>query len=210
MELTQGRKRMMLGGVAVVAACAAAVPFLSRIESLAASYRPVTRVALPNFTRVEIPGTPETADISAGAEVAAAPVVDETVAAALADTATETSGVRSPTAARPAPGGVIPVRFDLTSPGMGDEVVGGDEIVVRKTVRLGSRDLGSLPIHVDSRSRLLVKPNDLRAMLEQAGQGELASQTSESNELRTFSQLRREGVDLRYDPASDSVVVTIG
>lgn len=199
-------------GFAVVAGCVVAIPFLPRLETIAAPYRGVVRVALPNFTRVELPGSDSSKD-SGTEKVDQTPLVDETVAVALGDTAIQANArpeAQPGTATRPAPGNVIPVKFDLQSPGLGDEVVGGDEIVIRKAVRLGNREIGKLPIHVDSQSRLLVRPADLRSVLESAGQEARLRPASGANQLRTFADLRKEGIDLRYDPNSDSVVLTIG
>ena len=216
MELTRGKKRAALAGLAVVAGCAAAIPFLPRLETIAAPYRGVVRVALPNYTRVDLPGSENPQDSAVDATGEAA-LIDETVAVSLEDPVLQAeprpearpgTGTRSGT--RPAPGNVIPVKFDLQSPGLGDEVVGGDEIVVRKALRLGSREIGSLPIHVDSQSRLLVRPDDLKAVLESAGQASRLRSGANANQLRTFADLRKDGIDLRYDPNSDSVMLTIG
>ncbi|MEZ5681347.1 MAG: hypothetical protein R3E14_08615 [Erythrobacter sp.] len=209
---TRRGKQVVLASTLVLAACAAAFAFLPSMETLAAPYRGVARIQLPNFTRVEMPGSEQAALVETEAQVQGGPP-DEAPALALEETRTQhgaTAEPRPAATARPAPGNVIPVRFDLETPGLGDEVVGGDEIVVRKAVRLGSREIGSLPIHVDSQSRLLVRPADLKSLLDKAGQGAKVRGAAGSNELRSFGELRKDGVDLRYDPTSDSVIVTIG
>lgn len=207
---TRFRKRLILGSAAVVAALVLGVVLVPGTEAVSTRYNGVMRVPMPNFTRVEMPG--------AGAgEVSLAAAADPAIAAeAAAELGAEGVPVTqgepgaAPAAARPAPGNIIPVRFDIQSPGLGDEVVGGDAIVVRKSVRIGTREVGKLPIHVDSRSRLLVRPSDLRAMLEKAGQDEMLGDRASSNELRSLGDLRKDGLDLRYDPNSDSVVLTVG
>ncbi|QPC98477.1 hypothetical protein [Qipengyuania soli] len=211
MVLTHGRKRLILSGAAVLAALAVSLPLLPRLQTIAAPYTGVMRVVLPTYTRITLPGVGEgdvvdttLADPQA-IEDTAALAVEEASLAPQAD-----AGSRPTVLPKIAPGNIIPVKFDIESPGLGDEVVGGDEIVVRKSVRLGSRDLGKLPIHVDSRSRLLIRPSDLRSVLANAGQEDKFREGSGSNELRTLGDLRKDGVDLRYDPTSDSVVLTIG
>lgn len=208
---TEKGKRLILGGVGVFAALAVTLPLLPRVTTLAAPYTGVMRVPLPNYTRVEMPGS-RTESLAGGtSELPVTPAIsskegtEEALAAAVGD--------MPPGAvpqARAAPGNIIPVRFDLQSPGLGDEVVGGDEIVVRKSVRIGAREIGKLPIHVDSRSRLLVRTGDLRNVLEKAGHEDKLGEAATGNQLRTLADLRKDGLDLRYDPNSDSVVLTIG
>lgn len=210
MQLGGANRKLIVTGFVAVAAIATGTMLFAGPQSVTARYQGVARVPLPNFTRVELPGTPAQPASAPEAESVAA---DETMDAALAlDTEAGETAARPAAGqtARLAPGNVIPVRFDIESPGMGDEVVGGDEIVVRKTVRIGNREVGSLPIHVDGRSRLLVRGADLRSVLESAGEGDRLAKSAASQDLRTFAELRKDGVDLRYDPASDSVVLTIG
>lgn len=211
---TRRRKPIVLAGIAALGACVAAIPFLPSIETLAAPYRGVARISLPNYTRVELPSTNAPTPATPGAGDEPLEAAGEAAGLAMEMPQSEASPLPSPAAkptavARTASGNIIPVKFDIETPGLGDEVVGGDEIVVRKAVRMGSREIGSLPIHVDARSRLLVRPSDLKSVLEKAGQGSRAAKAAASNELRSFGDLRKDGVDLRYDPNSDSVIVTI-
>lgn len=102
---------------------------------------------------------------------------------------------------------MIASSFDLASPGSGNERVSGEAIVVRKILRFGKSEIGSAPIHVDGQSRLLIDTGELAKVLRTAGiESELGSKASG---LATFPDLRRRGIDLRYDPQSDTINVTV-
>ena len=203
---------MALSAAAVLAAIAVAAPAVPHLQALTSTYRGVARVALPNFTRVQLPETPAPQETSGVVDTPEtdAPVIEEIDPEQSPPALVAGAAARNPTLAQAGANGIIPVRFDLETPGSGDEVVGGDEIIVRKAVRLAGREIGSLPIHVDSRSRLLVRPSDLKSVLEKAGQGGKIRGSGSKDELRSFAELRKDGLDLRYDPAGDIVVITIG
>jgi hypothetical protein len=179
----------------------------------------VTRAAMPRYSRVRLPEpamVPAHIDAQADAIVQAiaesaqeAPpaIGPATGPVALPATAANApaplAGLRPapPPGKHPAP--FIPLEFDIATPGAGGESVGGDAIVVRKPVRMGAQELGTLPVHVDGDSRLLVDAGDVLDLLARAG----ASATFKGSGLISFGELRNSGVDLRYDPNSDSVLL---
>ncbi len=206
----RGSRQLALAAAGFAACVAVAAVLVDN----AAWHRPeISGVPLPNFTRIDLPSTDAGAaalpDIQIAAEELAAGAADTDVPASA-----DASGTQALAAARServiGPDGIIPVNFDIGTPGSAGEAVRGDAIVVRKTVRIGTREVGSLPIHVDGRSRLLVDTADLRRMLARAGQDDTLKAGAGKDGLQTFSELRSAGVDLRYDPNSDSVVMTIG
>lgn len=176
--------------------------------------QPLARVPLPSFTRIDLPepvsGEPDGEDASAELSV------DQ--AAEMAAVAAEGASINPPegtpaeprqrvAAISPDENGLLPVSFDVMRPGAGSERVGADAIVVRKAVRINDREAGSLPIHIDGNSRLLVDPKELRSVLARGG---VARDVGGGSGLLTFVQLRESGIDLRYDPSSDSLLITTG
>lgn len=176
--------------------------------------QPLARVELPTFTRIDLPapvsedhdGEQETVELTA----------DEAAeqAATAAEGASEVSSQGTPwqprqsaAVAGPDKNGLLPVSFDVMRPGAGSERVGADAIVVRKSVRINDREAGSLPIHIDGNSRLLVDPKELKSVLARGG---IARDVGGGSGLLTFVQLRESGIDLRYDPSSDSLMITTG
>lgn len=100
--------------------------------------------------------------------------------------------------------------FDLANVDSSPERVAGDEVVVRKVLRIGEREIGSAPIHVDKGSRLLIDVADLQRLFRSAGVASALNGRNSSSALASFGDLRRDGVDLRYDPVTDTIAVTVG
>ncbi len=105
--------------------------------------------------------------------------------------------------------GIIPLQFDLQAPGGGGERVEADAVVVRKTFTFGEQDIGSAQIHIDSQSRLLIDAAELGSLMASSGIDGPAALTNGGSGLRSFAELRRLGVDLRYDPARDRVTLSV-
>lgn len=176
--------------------------------------QPLARVELPTFTRIDLPAP--VSDDAANEETAADLTVDQ--AAEQAVVAAEGASIARPegTTAEPRQrvaslspdqNGLLPLSFDVMRPGAGSERVGSDAIVVRKAVRINDREAGSLPIHIDGNSRLLVDPEELKSVLARGG---ITRNVGGGSGLLTFVQLRESGIDLRYDPSSDSLMITTG
>ncbi len=82
-----------------------------------------------------------------------------------------------------------------------------EPIRVRKTVAMGNATIGSLPITIDSDSRLSLEIRDLRQLLQgQAGFTTRLERVPESGTI-SFERLRDAGIDLRYNPTSDQVTL---
>ncbi|WP_435200365.1 hypothetical protein [Qipengyuania sp. 902] len=178
---------------------------------------PVMRVAVPHFTRIELPKTTAARPVGneALAELDAGDAADAVVALmqnpdAARDMAAASEGNRMATGPAMTAEGLIPLRFDLVQPGSSGESVSADAVIVRKPLRIGAREIGSLPVHIDGDSRLLVDATDIVRMLERAGRPRTVRKPRRADNLLTFTELRNDGVDLRYDPNSDSLVMTAG
>jgi hypothetical protein len=167
----------------------------------------VLRAELPHFNRFLLPDAsdgpalpdPQSAEVmQAVAESAqAVPPGGDPASPAAAPALAAAQGARQ----RGAP--FIPVEFDILTPGAGNESVSREAITVRKTVRMGGKEVGTLPVKVDGDSRLLVDVGDVRDLLIRSGE----SANISGNGLISFGELRRAGVDLRYDPGTDAVVL---
>lgn len=174
-----------------------------------------TRVSLPRLSSSASPALPPEAPTSPDEEALPAEIEEpapEVLAAVEESSAVANGQTDLPAAPVPAPiartaNGMIASSFDLASPGSGNERVSGEAIVVRKVLRFGKSEIGSAPIHVDGQSRLLIDTGELAKVLRTAGiDSELGSKASG---LATFPDLRRRGIDLRYDPQSDTINVTV-
>ncbi|MBX7495013.1 hypothetical protein K3172_03975 [Qipengyuania sp. 6B39] len=187
-------------GLAGVAALVAAVLFVQP-ELLPGARAPVARVPLPSFTRIDLP--------------AAEPVDEADAALPARIDAAEAADLAALTAARPGgpPAGAPRPSLATTrdAPDAGTiAALATEPVIVRKVVRVNNREAGSMPIHIDARSRLLVDPADLGAVLARAGVQRGTARPAAGQAMLSFSELRAGGLDLRYDPESDSVVITTG
>lgn len=100
------------------------------------------------------------------------------------------------------------VEFDLS--GGGPAGVTGSAIELRKAMRVSGVEAGSAAIRVGADSTLAIAVDELRALLERAGHGDLAGRIARrgtSERFVGFEELRRQGIDVRYDAAADRVVV---
>lgn len=197
-----GEKRWGLP-VLVAGIIIAAIPLAASTLSMDWDRDFVARTSMPYYSRIRLPepvAGPTEAKALSG-EVAQA--IAESVEAA-APSPTVPSRPQAPaTESRPPPSAFIPIEFDILAPGAGDEAVGGEAIVVRKAVRMGQKNIGSLPIHVDGGSRLLVDASEVRSLLDDAD----IPGTVRGSGLVSLADLRKAGIDLRYDPSSDSVLL---
>ncbi|QKG71122.1 hypothetical protein [Erythrobacter mangrovi] len=201
LRVTGKRWGILLLGVAIAAAT---IPIIA--TTLAGQWDKglISRATVPNYNRFRLPERIDSAPSANSATGEVAQVIAESAEeAAPVNSAVPGSGAPAPTAAQQPPSAFIPIEFDILTPGVGDEAVGGEAIIVRKSVRMGQKEIGSLPVHVDTESRLLVDARDVRGLLEQAD----LSGTVRGSGLVSFSDLRRMGIDLRYDPTTDSVLL---
>lgn len=203
--------------MAVALAAVAAIVGIWIAIDRATSTGPVMRVAVPHFTRIELPQTTAArpVDGEALASLEAGDAADAVVALlqnadASPEMAAASEGDRMAAGPTRTAEGLIPLSFDLVQPGSSGESVSADAVVVRKSLRIGAREIGSLPVHIDGDSRLLVDATELVRMLERAGRPRTVRKPRRADNLLTFTELRNDGVDLRYDPNSDSLVMTAG
>ena len=105
--------------------------------------------------------------------------------------------------------GLAGVAFDLASMSGAPSAAGSDPdapIEVRKPLFSGGVQLGSLTVMIDASSALHAAPGELQAILARSGEpGRLDKFTSA--EFVSFSRLRQSGIDLRYDPVSDRIIL---
>lgn len=101
------------------------------------------------------------------------------------------------------------VEFDLPGSGApGDD--GGSAVELRKAVRLNGAEAGSATIRVSAGSTLSISANELRAVLTRAGRGDLAQRIGapgRAGRFVGFEEVRRLGIDVRYDAAADRIVI---
>ncbi len=106
--------------------------------------------------------------------------------------------------------GLLESDFSLPGAEPRTSAVGGersDPIRVRKTVAMGNGTIGSIPITIDSSSKLSLEAGDLRRLL--SGQAGFSSRLERMPEegIVSFERLRALGIDLRYNPTLDQVTL---
>ena len=110
-------------------------------------------------------------------------------------------------AARPASDGLLAVRFDLADPAaLGGD--GGSAIEIRKAIRLNGADAGQARIHVGASSRLSIAREELARLLAGSGQQALSERLGAGERFVSFDEMRRQGIDVRYDPVTDRILVS--
>jgi hypothetical protein len=115
--------------------------------------------------------------------------------------------VRSAPILRPtAADGLMDVSFDLAQPRISDRAA----LEVRKGVRFNGADAGQATIRVGTGSAVFIAIEDLRALLSAARRVDLADRLTSGTErpFVGFDEIRQAGVNLRYDAASDQIVIS--
>ncbi|SKB87929.1 hypothetical protein [Sphingopyxis flava] len=123
------------------------------------------------------------------------------------------ANVRTEASARPSdplPSNLLGVKFDLSDPYAWTEE-GGSAIEIRKSLRVNGVDVGSAAIQVGEDSTLSIARDKLKEALARHGRGDIAEELgkSRSGGFVSFDEIRRRGVEVRYDAPSDRVVLTI-
>ncbi len=107
---------------------------------------------------------------------------------------------------------VIPSGFELTSTGSRNNSIESDNagnIEVRKSVYLGDAAIGTIPVTINPNAQLLLNSRDLRNLLSnQSGIGRRLNTLPEEG-LVSFERLRNSGIDLRYNPTGDRIIVRL-
>lgn len=107
--------------------------------------------------------------------------------------------------AKLSPDGLLAIQFDLADPDK--STGGGSAIEIRKGIRLNGADAGDARIHVDANSRLSIAREELGRLLARSGRQELMWQLGSAGFV-SFDEMRRQGIEVRYDPVSDRVLVS--
>ncbi len=104
------------------------------------------------------------------------------------------------------PNGLLDVNFDLNAPGR----LGGAALDIRKDVRFNGTDAGKATIRVGNGSALFIARDDLRTLLVAAERTDLAENLSDSADgsFVGFDEVRQNGLNLRYDPLSDRILIS--
>lgn len=102
------------------------------------------------------------------------------------------------------------VTFDLSDPFAWTEER-GSAIDIRKSLRVNGVDIGSAAIHVGEDSTLSIARDKLKEALARLGRRDIADELvgSRSGGFVSFDEIRRRGVEVRYDAPSDRVVLTL-
>lgn len=108
------------------------------------------------------------------------------------------------------PGDLVRVKFDLSG-SYASAGEGGSAIEVRKELRVNGVDLGPAAIRVSEDSTLSIARDKLNEVLGRLGRNDVARQLggSRSAGFVSFDEIRRRGVEVRYDAPSDRVVLAI-
>lgn len=80
-------------------------------------------------------------------------------------------------------------------------------IRVRKVVQSGTREIGAVDIVIDRTSLLLMDIADARKLVDGNDQSTAKLAGFPTSGLVTFKALREKGIDLRYDPNRDIIVL---
>ncbi|MBV7266498.1 hypothetical protein [Erythrobacter ani] len=127
---------------------------------------------------------------------------------ALARTAKNEASARAPIAIGDA--SLASIAFDLgEQPASAADVrpVGGDLIEVRKSLINQGTNLGSMTVTIDQNARIFVRGDELKSLLEQSELHSGMPSQLASSELVSFQQVRDAGIDIRYDPIDDQIVL---
>lgn len=98
------------------------------------------------------------------------------------------------------------IRFDLeelTERAVAERAIADGQIRVQKSVFSGGSELGTLSITVDRYAQLFASKSDLEALLPQSN----ALSSVGEGTLVSFTRLRQSGINLRYDPVSDLIIL---
>jgi len=80
------------------------------------------------------------------------------------------------------------------------------EIEVQKTPTANGQILGTLTVTIDKYAQLHAAPGELRQILAETNEISGLSRVG-SARLVSFARLRDTGIDLRYDPVSDVIIL---
>ncbi|MES2698823.1 MAG: hypothetical protein V4647_04355 [Pseudomonadota bacterium] len=99
--------------------------------------------------------------------------------------------------ASPPANGIMPVNFDIAGPGDMD-----DTLQISKTVTFNERPLGQLTVRIEEGARVYVSTAEMSGLFPEGLRPPRSWQ-----EFVPLRQVRDAGIDLRYDPTSDQLVL---
>jgi hypothetical protein len=112
-------------------------------------------------------------------------------------------GTDQPAPAQPAPQTLEAVRFNLSDP-YGERA---GAIELKKAVRVEGAEAGNATIRITDGSTITISREDLGKLLANAGHQDWAAALG-SGSFVSFDRIRQAGMSVRYDAASDRIVVS--
>ncbi|WP_298309140.1 hypothetical protein [uncultured Erythrobacter sp.] len=100
----------------------------------------------------------------------------------------------------------IGIQFDLADFNSTSASVQGDQIQVKKSLMSKGDRLGSITVTIDEFARNYATPGELQSLPEVSKLSKSLGQL-EPEALVSFSRLRELGIDLRYDPIADHIIL---
>lgn len=169
------------------------------------------------YVRIELPPVEvATADLSADIEAATllreafrsseSPATGGEPGFATADASSSEQGQTGPPSRAQVPVGLLDVRFDLSRPDLADR----DSLDFRKGVRFNGADAGQVTIRVGAGSALFIASDDLRILLSEVERTDVVDRLAASSDrlFFGFDEVRQAGLSLKYDAASDRILIT--
>lgn len=140
----------------------------------------------------------------------------------LLDTATQSQQQPTEDTTAPAPSPItvdrqsaasfIPLDFSIPQVDPTDMAIANateGSIKVRKLVQAGQKEIGAVDIVISRNSQLFMNIGDARRLLEGNDVGTRKLQSFPISGLISFKTMREQGVDFRYDPSRDLILVDL-
>lgn len=99
------------------------------------------------------------------------------------------------------------IQFDLAD--AAESWVGGSAIEIRKAIRVNGADAGDASIHMNASSELSIAREELGRLLAGSGRQELVGKLGSGGRFVSFDEMRSHGIEVRYDPVSDRILISI-
>jgi len=106
---------------------------------------------------------------------------------------------------KPGKSGMLDIDFSLNGGANSAKTIN-----VRKPVAVAGSASGNLSIRIDGAAKIYAKRTEVASLLEGKSDKSERVKTASSEEFVSFEQLRDIGVDIRYDPSSDRIVIPNG
>ena len=105
---------------------------------------------------------------------------------------------------------LLSVHFNLADPYDPAARTGeaGAPIELKKSVRLNGSDAGDATIRVTDGATIAISNDQLGKLLSSAGRGDVAEKLAAAGPFVSFDRIRQAGLSVRYDAASDRIVLS--